>query len=363
MGWLAPVRYPPAMLHLRLGPALGLATLAACAHPGASTPASSPPASSPLTQPESALLAGQAVGLAYSGYRRGQRPDRGAGASEPTDEQVLEDLQIIVGAKVGLIRLYDAGAVSKRVLGLIRTHALPLKVMQGAWLNAEVSNHEGCPWLTEPIPPDALAANTRANEAEVARVIELATAYPEVVVAVNVGNEALVSWNDHMVSMQAILRYLRLVKDAVPQPVSTADNYVVWAEQGPALAEVVDFAAVHTYPAWEGKDIDDALDFTLENLRAVRAAVPSLPLVIGEAGWPSVASEFGARASAAKQARYVEALVAWARAHRVTTLVFEAFDEDWKGDPGDPEGAEKHWGLFDLDRRPKPAAAALRPST
>ncbi len=32
---------------------------------------------------------------------------------------------------------------------------------------------------------------------------------------------------------------------------------------------------------------------------------------------------------------------------------FEAFDEPWKGDPDDPLGAEKHWGVFFVDRTPK----------
>ena len=32
---------------------------------------------------------------------------------------------------------------------------------------------------------------------------------------------------------------------------------------------------------------------------------------------------------------------------------FEAFDEPWKGDPNFPLGAEKHWGLFKVDRTPK----------
>ena len=40
-------------------------------------------------------------------------------------------------------------------------------------------------------------------------------------------------------------------------------------------------------------------------------------------------------------------------------FLFEAFDEPWKGDPGNPAGAEKHWGLWNVDRTPKPAAAAL----
>jgi len=96
------------------------------------------------------------------------------------------------------------------------------------------------------------------------------------------------------------------------------------------------------------------MPYMLTNLRRVRAALPtSVPIVIAEAGWPSVASEFGPRASQAKQKAYFEALSTWAEAHNVTTFVFEAFDEDWKGNPDNPLGAEKHWGLFDIDRRPK----------
>ena len=37
----------------------------------------------------------------------------------------------------------------------------------------------------------------------------------------------------------------------------------------------------------------------------------------------------------------------------ITTFFFEAFDEDWKGDDKEPLGAEKHWGLFTQDRKPK----------
>jgi exo-beta-1,3-glucanase (GH17 family) len=31
----------------------------------------------------------------------------------------------------------------------------------------------------------------------------------------------------------------------------------------------------------------------------------------------------------------------------------KAFDEDWKCDVNDPLGAEKHWGLFTIERKAK----------
>jgi len=149
------------------------------------------------------------------------------------------------------------------------------------------------------------------------------------------------------------VEYVRRVKAEIDQPVTVADNYAWWARHGQPLAAEVDFLGVHTYPQWEEKTIDEALSYTIENLAAVRAALPDKPIVILEAGWATVASEFGRRANEADQERHFGELRDWARAHNVTVFWFEAFDEPWKGDPDDPLGAEKHWGLFDVQRRPK----------
>ena len=139
----------------------------------------------PLPQPTEALLAGESMAVAYSGYREGQHPDRGDGEIAPTHEQILEDLQILADHGFSLIRLYDSGANSTRVLEVIREHQLPFKVLLGAWLDAELSNHEGCPWLETPIPEATLDANRDKNLRELDRLIGLAREYRDIVVAVN----------------------------------------------------------------------------------------------------------------------------------------------------------------------------------
>jgi exo-beta-1,3-glucanase (GH17 family) len=88
-------------------------------------------------------------------------------------------------------------------------------------------------------------------------------------------------------------------------------------------------------------------------MEKVRKALPNAKMVISEAGWASVASEFGDRASEEKQLRYYNELMDWAEKMNITTFFFEAFDEDWKGDPNNPMGAEKHWGLYNINRTPK----------
>lgn len=304
-------------------------------------------------QERSARLAGQTMAIAYSGFRDGQHPDRGSGAKNPSADEILEDLHILVDHNFRLIRLYDTGANTRTTLSLIRDHKLPIKVLLGVWLSAEFSNHEGCPWLTEPIPAATLEANKLVNRRAVQSGIELAREFPMIVVAVNVGNEALVEWNDHMVPLDTVIDYVRAMKSGIEQPVTVAENYVWWIRHGARLAEQVDFLGVHTYPVWEQKTIDEGLSYTIDNLRAVQNAHPGRPIAVLEAGWATTASEFGDRAGEDQQKRYFLELAEWASVHDVSVFFFEAFDEPWKGNPANPLGAEKHWGLFFEDRTPK----------
>jgi exo-beta-1,3-glucanase (GH17 family) len=307
-----------------------------------------------IQQEKEDLLAGVSAAVCYSGFRTGQHPDRGDGAKNPSAEEVLEDLQIIqndMGFK--LIRLYDSGVNSEMTLRLIKEHNLDIKVMLGMWLDAELSAHETCEWLTEPIPQEELDAHKVVNLEELERGIKLANKYPEIVCAVNVGNECLVDWNDHKMDVDTVIAYCKKVGDAIKQPVSVADNYEWWAAHGEKLAAAIDFISVHVYPVWEGKDIHEGLSYSIENIQKVRNALPNAQIVISEAGWASVASEFGERASEEKQLQYYKEFMQWSKEMNITTFFFEAFDEDWKGNSDNPMGAEKHWGLYNVDRTPK----------
>ena len=305
------------------------------------------------SQTPDALIEGEVMAMSYSGFREGQHPDRGDGAINPSREEILEDLQILVDHNFRLIRMYDSKENTVTTLELIREYDLPIKVLLGIWLDAEFSNHEGCPWLDEPIPDEELAANTIANGIEIENAIKLANEYEDIVVAINVGNEALVDWNDHMVPLENVIEYVKQVKAATTQPVTVADNYVWWAEEGAPLAEVVDFLGVHTYPAWENKTIDEGLAYTIENIERVHAALPDKPIAILEAGWATTSSEFPEQASEENQARHYKEILDWATQTNTTVFFFEAFDEPWKGNPANADGAEKHWGIFYVDRTPK----------
>jgi exo-beta-1,3-glucanase (GH17 family) len=306
-----------------------------------------------LRQPPKDLLSGFKRGVCYSGFRRDQHPDTGSGSVNPTDDQILEDLGLIKGqGGFGLIRLYDSQPVSESVLRLIQSHHPDLRVLLGSWLGAEMLN-PNYPWQTNFLTPAAIAVNRKHNQQEIQSLIRLAKQYGKIVVAVSVGNETQVDWNDHMVPETALIQYVRQVKKVVHQPVTVADNYNWWANHGGNLAKELDFISVHTYPLWENKGIEEGLGFTIANLQAVRKALPGSRIVITEAGWASYSNEFGSRAGEAQQRLYYDEVLAWAERVNITTFFFEAFDEPWKGDSSNALGAEKHWGLWTVDRQPK----------
>lgn len=293
------------------------------------------------------LVPGNAI--CYSGYRAGQDPREG---TYPSYAEVKQDL-LILAQNWQYLRLYDSSQHAETVLQVIRAEKLPFKVMLGVDLAAEVSN-PGCPWGAH-FSPTTLAANRRGNRARVEQAIALAKRYPDSVFSLSVGNEASVEWTDHMVPVERLIDYVRRIKAELRQPVTFCENYAAWVAKLAPLAAELDFLSVHTYPVWEFKTIDHALDYTRENFAAVADCYPDKPVIITEAGWTTASNGRGIEpwnASEELQERYYAELLHWSDSENILTFVFEAFDEPWKGSD-DPLEPEKHWGLFNVDRTPK----------
>jgi exo-beta-1,3-glucanase (GH17 family) len=292
---------------------------------------------------------GHGNAICYSGYREGQSPHDGI---FPSYAEISEDLNILA-KNWKFLRLYDCSAHAETVLEVIHDEGLDFKLMLGMDLAAEMSNPH-CPWGAE-YDEDTLSANRQANSQQADQLILLANRYPEIVTSVSVGNEASVEWTDHMVPVESLVAYVRRIKSAIRQPVTFCENYVPWTYKLEPLAAELDFISVHTYPAWEYRTIEDALEYTMENYHAVVNHYPGKPVVITEAGWTTASNGRGLEswnASEELQAIYYEQLLEWTTREKILTFVFEAFDEPWKGSP-DPLDPEKHWGLFTVDRKPK----------
>ncbi|MBQ0930628.1 hypothetical protein KAK07_15520 [Ideonella sp. 4Y16] len=306
----------------------------------------------------------------YSPYRTAANADDLAN-EVITPAHVLEDLRLVQATGIGTIRLFSSRAFARTVLEVIRDNALDLKVYLGAYPN--------------PVTGDAAEAD---NLAELDACIALAKDFPDTVVAVSVGNETMVEWSAHKIAVADMARYLKHVRDAITQPVTTDDNFLFWASVPKAIAEVVDFAAVHVYPFldtyynptaydWRQKSVPEAeraqamIDATITEARSqferarqglVKLNLGSLPMLIGETGWAAVDTGGGPnlafRAHPVNQKLYLDALQTWVQQGRQDAqgpkaiFVFQAFDEPWKqGDDG--------WGLFNAQRQARYAVQAL----
>jgi exo-beta-1,3-glucanase (GH17 family) len=319
---------------------LGLASTASACGGGASSPAR--PTATAELRPLALELDGawRGHGICYGPHRDGQRP----GGVAPTDAELREDLALLA-PRWELLRIYGADDPAERLLAIIRHDRLPLRVLLGAWIAPEVDG-----------------ASAATNRAQIASAVRLASAYPEVVAAVVVGNETQVSWSDHKVDLDVLIGHVRVARAATTVPVTVADDFAFWLDPASArLARELDLVITHVHPMWNGAQLDDALAFTQGKYAAVAAAHPDRPIFLGEVGWATRRHTEGDQgkyikgvAGEAEQARFYEQLTAWTTQARIGATFFEAFDENWKG--GDhPDEVEKHWGLFRADRTPKAA--------
>lgn len=286
--------------------------------------------------------------ICYSGYREGQRP----GVAYPDYAQVKEDL-LILKDHWKYIRLYDCGPHSETVLKVIEEERLDLKVMLGAYIEAEMNNF-GCPWGGT-YPDEVLQENKKVNLNKIDKLIGFANKYSDIIFSLSVGNEACVDWTDHYVPVESVIKYVRLVKAGAKQPVTFCENYVPWLHKLEPLVAEIDFISIHTYPVWEYQNILNALEYTKSNYYSVAHKYPDKPVVITEAGWATNSNGRGIdqeNVNEDLQDIYYNELVEWSKQDNILTFVFEAFDEPWKGSP-DPNEPEKHWGLFKVDRTPK----------
>ncbi len=276
-------------------------------------------------------------GISYGPYRDGQSP----GVAEPSREHVREDLHILAG-RFSLIRMYGYGPAAEHALDVIRADELPLRVMLGAW-----------------IAPDA----EDANREQVEGVVRLANDYPEIVWAINVGNETLVSWSGHRVTPDTLITHIREVRAKVSCPVTTCDDYNFWNKpDSERVAAEVDFIGLHAYAMWNSQPLTDALEWTRAQIDDVGSRHEGLPIVLSESGWATSVATHGEQArlivgepGERQQELFYRAFTSWTHEVEQAYFYFEAFDENWKGG-GDPAEVEKHWGLWRADRTPKLAA-------
>lgn len=280
-------------------------------------------------------------GISYSPYRDGESPEK---LSITSKDDILEDFKLL-NKHWNLIRVYQSGKQTERVLEVIEENNLPIKVMLGAWISKHQTKQE--------------------NDEEIKRAIALANKYQKIVVAVNIGNEIFVDWSWHKVeSYDTVINYIRKTRENIKQPVTVNDDYNFWNKpHAKKIADEVDFIGLHAYAFWNNKTIDEALSWTKKIYHDIQKIYPNKLIAYCETGWPtsriydnSYEGGLIGKANEKNQKRFFNEYNKWIDKEKIISFYFEAFDEKWKGgfDGDNPMAkAEKHWGVYYSDRKPK----------
>jgi exo-beta-1,3-glucanase (GH17 family) len=200
--------------------------------------------------------------------------------------------------------------------------------------------------------------------AEVGAALDAARRFPDLVVGLSLGNEMIFS---HRADTQRLAAAIAAVRAQQPGlPLTTTEPFHIFqAEPGSALLAQFDFMLVNVHPVFQPW-FHDATDATaaqfVVNVAEQLAQAYCGPILIKETGVPTAPETEGF--SLARQASFYKEL----RAHLPSSparafAYFAAFDAPWRvqdvtGVPG-PHPAEAYWGLFDADRRGKPAITQL----
>ncbi|QXH48254.1 beta (1-6) glucans synthase [Pseudomonas xanthosomatis] len=223
------------------------------------------------------------------------------------------------------IRTYSQTGL-EAIPALARKHGL--KVMLGAWVNADPVN----------------------TEQEVDLLIAAANANPDVVSAVIVGNETLLRKE---VTGERLAGLIQRVKSQVKVPVTYADVWEFWL-QHPEIAPAVDFLTIHLLPYWEDdpRGIEAALAHVADVRQVFGKRFAPKDIFIGETGWPSEGRQREtAVPSRVNEALFIRGFVTLAEANGWHYNLIEAFDQPWKRASEGAVGG--YWGLYDADRQDK----------
>lgn len=289
--------------------------------------------------------------VCYSGYREGQSPKT---CTYPTYDQIVEDLKILDEMGFKYIRMYDPISYAEMTCQVIRDLGLDMKMMLGPDLISEVNN-PGCPWLKTNYSEEKLKQRAERNDRNIDELIRIANENSDIINVVSVGNENTPEWGANNVPVERLIEFADRLREGTGKPVTFNEGAFEWVHLK-ELAKHLDIISVHSYPLWYGNTVDEALKVNKDWYKKVKEMYPDKFVIFSEVGWATDCAVFTqmkeGEANEENQKKYYEEFWEWSDSEKIISYMFEAFDEPWKGG-NKPNEAEKNWGMFTVDRKPK----------
>ncbi|HWZ62513.1 MAG TPA: hypothetical protein VNX02_05780 [Steroidobacteraceae bacterium] len=206
------------------------------------------------------------------------------------------------------------------------------------------------------------------DRAQLEAALEAAARYPELVIGLSLGNESVFGQRASFAPLAATIAAVR--PRSARLALSTTEPFHMFEKpEAAALLGTMDFLLVNVHPVFQPW-FRGATDAT--RTRFVTNVVGDLaqhfcgPILVKETGVPTGPASAGF--SPESQASfYAELRRQFPASASRAFAYFSAFDAPWRAHdagalPGAVTGPEEGlWGLYDSERRPKPAALALPP--
>ena len=273
---------------------------------------------------------------------------------EPTSLQVVDG------------RVHDADPASIRAdLQVLRTH------FDGLITYDAVHGAQAIPAVAAALKFRALVIGVwnPADPAQLDAALAAARDYPHLVVGLSLGNESIFARRSSFAQMAAAIAAVRA--RAPHLALSSTEPFHLYQQPDAApLLGVMDFLLVNVHPVfqpWFRTAMDATAAQFVVNVAADLGRRFCGPILVKETGVPTAPASAGY--SPERQASfYAELRRRMPGSSASAFAYFSSFDAPWRAhDAGPVAGAvtgpeEAHWGLYDEERRPKPAALALAPT-
>lgn len=270
----------------------------------------------------------------------------GAGVCKTSDDYKKDFEKLAPYSKI--VRLYSASSCNS------------LKVMGAAAENAGFQVFVGI-WPTD--------ASTFQREQATLKS-ELPKLSVDTIKGITVGSESLyrkdLSVDDLAAAIITIKKLLKDIKDKNGKsyesvPVGTVDSWNIMVDGATApVIKAADMVFVNAFSYWQGQTMANSsfsfVDDIMQALQVIQTekGTTDLTFWVGETGWPTEGSNFGASSpGTSNAAKYWKESVCGIRAWGINVISFEAFDEPFKSDTSGTNDVEKHWGVFDAQRNMK----------
>ena len=195
------------------------------------------------------------LAISFGGLRQTSRD------IQPTITELKEDMKILSASGIKILRTYNVHLKEiDNLLEAIRQlkkedKSFEMYVMLGAWIDCQNA------WTTLEPNHDI---ESEANAVEIARAVELANQYPEIIKIIAVGNEAMVKWaTSYFVQPGVILKWVNHLQELKKSEklasdlwITSSDNFASWGggetqyhvQDLEQLIKAVDYISMHTYP-------------------------------------------------------------------------------------------------------------------